>query len=305
MAIKGFLRGMYAELQIRTGFVATFPVLFTTAFIYTYYHEFDLLTFILMYLACFCLLIVANIANGIAGSTKEDNEDTINDHYKGKHGLLNGVTTYKQAYISLVIFTLLTIIFGLILVIIHKSILFLFIGIISVIAAILYSLSKMAYIVLPITEFISGFFCGFLTVISLSLMLLNKVEINIIIIGIIYMLYISSLLFVNNTCDYYKDLNHRKTFIHVIGQRNAQYFLLFNIMLNMILFIILSLLTGIYVLLIGVVISMFIFFKVFFIKYIKEDINELNNKGIKIPMYLKFYYGTSLIYTLLILLSNI
>ncbi len=235
-----FLKRVYTVLEIRTGFVAGTCALLGSAYGAYINQSINWLLLILLVISAFCFNIVANIANEIRGVLyQEENETTITGHF-GSEGLVRKDATLFDAIVALIVTSGIGIISGLLTVYISKDLTVLVIGIIGFLAAILYSLTKFAYIKLPVGEVVSGLMCGLLCVVSGIILQAGAVTIYGIMLGLISYFMVSFLMSANNTVDYQKDLNHRTTLSHILGFRRAITILIPQIITVYILWIIVS-----------------------------------------------------------------
>ncbi len=216
-----FYQRVYTVLELRTGFVAGTAALLGASYGAYLNQKIAIIPLILMIISAFSFNIVANIANEIRGVVYgEENQTTITGHF-GSEGLVRQDAKLQDAIIALIVMSLIGIVSGLVLVLITKDIRILIIGIIGFMAAILYSLTKFAYIKLPVGEVVSGLMCGFLCVIAAILTQGVTISLSSIALGLISYFMVSFLMSANNTVDYYKDLNKRVTLSHILGFRRA------------------------------------------------------------------------------------
>ncbi len=293
-----FFKRMQAVLQIRTGFVAVATSVI--GLIYSIKLELDVnwLVMILFITSAFAVNIVTNIANGIAGASREDTLETINDEYVGKNGLVTGITSHKDAYIALGLFTGYTIASGLLIVLLTKAIWFLLIGIVSVVIALVYSLGPKPLTDYPVTEVVSGIFCGALPTMLVVIFNGSDLTVNLMLLAIISLLLVAMLMLTNNMCDVEKDRGHRKTIAHLISQKRlTQFYLMINLTISGLGLIVLSLLSGI----VFVVINTLLFITVFYKPLNQQGVDFKGNKGFYIPKYLKYYYRIITILCILLL----
>lgn len=220
--IKGsFFRRAYTVMEIRTGFATGLPVLSGGLFGAYLIGELRVVLLILMFVTGFCLNIVANIANEIRGYIKnEESENTLTGHL-GSEGLVRGDATLLDAITVLIGFVVISGICGMLIVFITGNIIIFFIGIISAVAAVCYSLGPRPYIIYPVGELVSGIFVGAISCIVSAYIQVNEMNYSIILYALIAMIMTIFLMSTNNTSDYEKDLEHRVTLPHVIGFRNS------------------------------------------------------------------------------------
>lgn len=284
---------MHAVLQIRTGFVAVATSGIGLAYAMSIGLEIKWFIMFLFITAAFAVNIVTNIANGIVGANREDNVYTINDDYKGKNGLVTGVTKNVDAYIALALFTGYTIVCGLLIVILTKSIVFLLIGILSVFIALIYSFGPKPLTDYPVTEVVSGFFCGTLPTVLVIYFNGGHIDYHVLILGVISLLLVAGLMLTNNMCDVEKDKGHRKTLGHVFtANQLVKLYLVVNIINSVLVFL---LTTSIFVTIVFAIINLGLL-KVHFYNELKtRGTNFKGNKGVYIPRYLKYYYQASIL----------
>ena len=110
---------------------------------------------------------------------------------------------------------------GILIVLITKDIKILIIGILSLIAAICYSLGPKPYILYPVGEIVSGIFVGLISSLVSAYIQLGSFKLEIFIYSLISMIMTVFLMSTNNTSDYIKDKGVRITLPHVIGFRNS------------------------------------------------------------------------------------
>lgn len=218
---KNFFERAYTVMEIRTGFATGMPVLSGGLFGAYMVGELNLLLLSLMFITGFCLNIVANVANEIRAFLKnEENEDTFTGHL-GSEGLVRGDAKLMDALIVILILLTISGICGLSIVFITRNINILIIGLISVLAAIGYSLGPKPYIVYPVGEFVSGIFVGAMSCFISAYIQTNTANYAIFLYSLIAMLMTVFLMSTNNTSDYEKDKGTRTTLPHIIGFRNS------------------------------------------------------------------------------------
>ncbi len=221
MKNKNFFRRAYTVMEIRTGFATGLPVLSGGLFGAYLAGHLKLIPLLLMFITGFCLNIVANVANEIRAYLKnEENEETFT-HHAGSEGLVRGDATFLDSIIVLLFFLGVSGICGLSIVFLTGNFNILAIGILSVIAAICYSLGPKPYITYPVGELISGLFVGAISTIISAYLQTDQLTTPILIYSIIPMMMTVFLMSTNNTSDYYKDMGTRVTLPHVIGFRNS------------------------------------------------------------------------------------
>ena len=148
---------------------------------------------------------MANVSNEIRAYLKnEENENTFT-HHAGSEGLVRGDATFKDSIIVLLFFLGISGLSGITLVLITNNFNILAIGILSVIAAVCYSLGPKPYIVYPVGELVSGLFVGAISTIVSAYLQTDVLNAPIIIYSIIPMIMTIFLMSTNNTSDYEKD----------------------------------------------------------------------------------------------------
>lgn len=208
-------------MEIRTGFATGLPVLSGGLFGAYLSGTIKFIPLILMFISGFSLNIVANIANEIRAYLKhEENENTFTGHL-GSEGLVRGDAKLIDAVIVIMLVLGVGGLSGLAVVYVTKDITILFIGLVSVIAAVCYSLGPKPYIVYPISELVSGIFVGAISSFVSAYIQLGSVSIDILLYSMICMIMTVFLMSTNNTSDYEKDAGIRVTLPHVIGFRNS------------------------------------------------------------------------------------
>lgn len=218
---KNFFQRAYTVMEIRTGFATGLPVLSGGLFGAYLAGQLKLIPLLLMFVTGFCLNIVANVANEIRAYLEdEENEETFTYH-AGSEGLVRGDATFLDSIIALLFFLFISAVAGLSLVFITKNFNILAIGILSVIAAVCYSLGPKPYIVYPIGELVSGLFVGSISTLVSAYLQTDTLNLSIILYSITPMMMTVFLMSTNNTSDYQKDMGKRVTLPHVIGFRNS------------------------------------------------------------------------------------
>ena len=218
---KNFFQRTYTVMEMRTGFATGLPVLSGGLFGAYLAGQLKLIPLLLMFVTGFCLNIVANVANEIRAYLEdEENEETFTYH-AGSEGLVRGDATFLDSIIVLLFFLFISAVAGLSLVFITKNFNILAIGILSVIAAVCYSLGPKPYIVYPIGELVSGLFVGSISTLVSAYLQTDALNLPIILYSIIPMMMTVFLMSTNNTSDYQKDMGKRVTLPHVIGFRNS------------------------------------------------------------------------------------
>lgn len=218
---KNFFQRAYTVMEMRTGFATGLPVLSGGLFGAYLAGQLKLIPLLLMFVTGFCLNIVANVANEIRAYLEdEENEETFT-HHAGSEGLVRGDATFLDSIIALLFFLFISAVAGLSLVFITKNFNILAIGILSVIAAVCYSLGPKPYIVYPIGELVSGLFVGSISTLVSAYLQTDTLNLSIILYSITPMMMTVFLMSTNNTSDYQKDMGKRVTLPHVIGFRNS------------------------------------------------------------------------------------
>ena len=221
MTQKNFFKRCYTVMEIRTGFATGLPILSGGLFGAYLVGQLKLIPLILMFITGFCLNIVANVANEIRAYLEdEENEETFTYH-AGSEGLVRGDATFLDSTIVLLFFLFISAVAGLSLVFITKNFNILAIGILSVIAAVCYSLGPKPYIVYPVGELVSGLFVGSISTIVSAYLQTDHLNLSVILYSIIPMMMTVFLMSTNNTSDFLKDMGKRVTLPHVIGFRNS------------------------------------------------------------------------------------
>ena len=221
MTQKNFFKRCYTVMEIRTGFATGLPILSGGLFGAYLVGQLKLIPLILMFITGFCLNIVANVANEIRAYLEdEENEETFTYH-AGSEGLVRGDATFLDSIIVLLFFLFISAVAGLSLVFITKNFNILAIGILSVIAAVCYSLGPKPYIVYPVGELVSGLFVGSIRTLVSAYLQTDHLNLSVILYSIIPMMMTVFLMSTNNTSDFLKDMGKRVTLPHVIGFRNS------------------------------------------------------------------------------------
>lgn len=221
MTQKNFFKRCYTVMEIRTGFATGLPILSGGLFGAYLVGQLKLIPLILMFITGFCLNIVANVANEIRAYLEdEENEETFTYH-AGSEGLVRGDATFLDSIIVLLFFLFISAVAGLSLVFITKNFNILAIGILSVIAAVCYSLGPKPYIVYPVGELVSGLFVGSISTLVSAYLQTDHLNLSVILYSMIPMMMTVFLMSTNNTSDFLKDMGKRVTLPHVIGFRNS------------------------------------------------------------------------------------
>lgn len=221
MTQKNFFKRCYTVMEIRTGFATGLPILSGGLFGAYLVGQLKLIPLILMFITGFCLNIVANVANEIRAYLEdEENEETFTYH-AGSEGLVRGDATFLDTIIVLLFFLFISAVAGLSLVFITKNFNILAIGILSVIAAVCYSLGPKPYIVYPVGELVSGLFVGSISTIVSAYLQTDHLNLSVILYSMIPMMMTVFLMSTNNTSDFLKDMGKRVTLPLVIGFRNS------------------------------------------------------------------------------------
>lgn len=221
MEKKNFFKRAYTVMELRTGFATGLPVLSAGLFGAYISGTFRVDLLILMFITGFSLNIVANVANEIRAFLKsEENEDTFTGHL-GSEGLVRGDATLKDAIIVILFLLILSGICGMSIVFLTGNIKILLVGILSVVAAVCYSLGPKPYILYPVGELVSGVFVGGISSVVSAYIQTGYLNLGIFLFSLIAMIMTIFLMSTNNTSDYEKDMGVRVTLPHVIGFRNS------------------------------------------------------------------------------------
>ncbi|MGG7176745.1 prenyltransferase [Clostridium paraputrificum] len=221
MERSNFFRRAYTVMEVRTGFATGLPVLSGGLFGAYLAGGLKIIPLILMFITGFSLNIVANVANEIRAYLKnEENEETFTGHL-GSEGLVRGEARLIDAIIVILLFLGLSGVCGLSIVVITRNINILIIGIVSVVAAVGYSLGPKPYIIYPVGELISGIFVGAISCFVSAYIQTGYNSYSILLYSLIAMIMTVFLMSTNNTSDYEKDKGVRVTLPHVIGFRNS------------------------------------------------------------------------------------
>ncbi len=216
-----FLKRAYTVMEVRTGFATGLPVLSGGLFGAYMSGHLSILPLILMFISGFSLNIVANIANEIRGFlANEESEKTLTGHL-GSEGLVRGEAKLLDAFVMMFIMLFIGGASGLLIVWLTKDLMILLIGLVSVLAAIGYSLGPKPYILYPVGELVSGIFVGAISSYVSAYIQLGFFNKSILLYSIICMLMTVFLMSTNNTSDYEKDKGVRVTLPHVIGFRKS------------------------------------------------------------------------------------
>ncbi|MGL4108793.1 prenyltransferase [Clostridium sp. LP20] len=221
MERSNFFRRAYTVMEVRTGFATGLPVLSGGLFGAYLAGGLKIIPLILMFITGFSLNIVANVANEIRAYLKnEENEETFTGHL-GSEGLVRGEARLIDAIIVILFFLGLSGVCGLSIVVITRNINILIIGIVSVVAAVGYSLGPKPYIIYPVGELISGIFVGAISCFVSAYIQTGYNSYSILLYSLVAMIMTVFLMSTNNTSDYEKDKGVRVTLPHVIGFRNS------------------------------------------------------------------------------------
>jgi len=208
--------------------------------------------FLLMVACAYVINLIANVANEIHGyMVREDSG--LDDTHSGTNGLSRGVISLKESFFALFLVVTLSGILGLSIVYISGSYLILILGLMSVAAAILYSLTPFAFIKYPINEAVSGIFCGGVSAFSGALLQTGEVTLDIILFAVIISIATNFLMAVNNTADYHKDLENRFTLPHLIGFRNSMKLNVFEMVILVVVSFFINFHISTYIILFGIV----------------------------------------------------
>ncbi len=214
-----YLKRVYSVAEIRTGFVASSCLLLGTGYgVYTTDSFYPLLS-LLLFISAFSFNIVANIAAEISGFLKQEDADHQTGH-SGSEGLVRGDASLFDAWSSLVLFSLIAIIGGLIVTIITSTWSLIILGATGFAVAILYSLTPLAFNKYPVSEFVSGLMCGSFAFLAGSL-IYTQISFAMVLFSLMPMIMVGFLMAANNTTDYNKDLGIRTTFAHLVGFKRS------------------------------------------------------------------------------------
>lgn len=298
MKEKNFLKRIYTVMEIRTGFATGLPVLSGGLFGAYLSGNIDFKLLLLMFISGFSFNIVANISNEIRAYIKnEENEYTFTGH-KGSEGLVRGDAKLKDAIIAFMFMIILGGVSGLAIVLITKDIKILLIGILSLLAAIGYSLGPKPYILYPVGEIISGIFVGLISCVVSSYLQLGSFSLEIFMYATISMIMTVFLMSTNNTSDYLKDKGARVTLPHVIGFRNSIKILIPEAIIMVIAWVLLYILG--YINIIIFITGLFTFYYYGYIKFyrdyykIKEVYKEMSKEWGPRPLLLIYAFHISI-----------
>lgn len=213
-----YLQRIYTVVELRTGFVAGSSIFLGCA--YGMYQSAELKLFLtcMLFISAFCLNLVANIAAEISGYLSgEDSEEFLTGHH-GSEGLARKDASLQDALIILVICSIMAGLSGIIVVILTQKYILLLIGLSGFLIALIYSLTPIALAKFPVSEMVSGLMCGFLCTLA-GIIIYIPIDSIAIALCMMTLLMVSFLMAANNTCDYYKDLQTRRTWPHIIGFR--------------------------------------------------------------------------------------
>lgn len=221
MKSKNFFQRAYTVMEIRTGFATGLPILSGGLFGAYLAGQLKPILLLLMFVTGFCLNIVANVANEVRAYLKNEETEETFTHHAGSEGLVRGDATLSDAIMVLLFFLGVSGVCGLLIVFFTQNFNILALGILSVLAAICYSLGPKPYIVYPIGELVSGLFVGAISALVSAYLQTNTLNTSIILYCLIPMIMTIFLMSTNNTSDYEKDKGTRITLPHVIGFRNS------------------------------------------------------------------------------------
>lgn len=254
-----FLKRAYTVMELRTGFATGLPALSGGLFGSYLVAEINLLLLALMFIAGYCINIVANVANEIRAYQKSEEDEKTFDH-DGSGGLAAGKATLKDTIMVLIFFLVLAGVSGLTIVFLTKSLLVLILGLTAAIMAMAYSIGPYPYITLPINEFICGLFCGGISSFVAAYIQIGEINVAIILYAIIVAFISSFLMAVNNSSDFHKDKATRVTLPHVIGFKNSIYILIPQLLVVLACWVILLMIQAISLILfmIGLIILIYV-----------------------------------------------
>ncbi|MGL5020472.1 MAG: prenyltransferase [Mycoplasmatales bacterium] len=216
-----YFQRIYTILELRTAVTAALCALVGSMFGAYINDSVNILLMVLIVLASYFGNLIANVANEIGGYYNgEDTNHTIDDHH-GNNGIVRGIVSLKEAYFILIVIVGITGFLGMSIVFITQDLFILLAGGLAAIVAIFYSLGPLPFFKIPIGEILSGVFCGGITCLVGIYIQTGHIEIGYIIFATILVINVSFLMAVNNTSDYYKDLETRVTLPHVIGFVNS------------------------------------------------------------------------------------
>ncbi len=298
---KSFLKRMYTIIELRTGFVGGSCAILGSTYAVMVQGSLNILILILITTSAFMMNIVANVANEIRGYKKEEEDINTLTGHKGSEGLIRQDATLKDAYIALVLISILGIGSGMLVVLLTKNIWILLIGIIGFISAVTYSLTPIAYAKFPIGEFVSGLNLGFLVFLVSVIGQGKSVDLNVIYMALISFFLVSFLMASNNTTDFQKDKKTRTTLPHLLGFRRSITIIIPQLIIVFILWFLVSYnLKDLFVGIIGYIIFIYAGLFKWYIPYfkIKEHNENLSREyGIKpLILILCFNFGMSIIF---------
>ncbi len=298
---KNFLKRAYTIVELRTGFVGGSCALLGVMYGAMEIGKLNLLLLFLTVISAFMMNIVANIANEIRGFLKqEETIETLTGH-TGSEGLIRKDASLKDAYIALIITSVLGISSGILIVLLTKNLYILLIGIIGFICAITYSLTPIAYAKFPIGEIVSGLNLGFLVFLVGVISQGKEVDINVFYLATISFFLVSFLMAANNTTDYKKDKKTRTTLAHLLGFRKSITIIIYELVVVFLLWFLISInLKNIFISLSGFIILIYAGLYKWYIPYfkVKEYNDDLSKEyGIKpLILILYFNFGMSLVF---------
>lgn len=177
--------------------------------------------------------------------------------------------------------------------ILELSIVFLLIGISAVLVALGYSLGPKPLTNYPLSEIISGFYCGFIPATIIPIFNGATMNSEILMLGLVAWITVGMLMMVNNVCDIEKDTGHRTSLPMLVGANTTIKLFVVDVIIIGILgmFVILAVSLK-FLALVFVAMNILFFNKWFYAKLQKDGLDIKRNKGIYIPNYLKYYYRT-------------
>ncbi|MGL5648178.1 MAG: prenyltransferase [Clostridium sp.] len=301
-----FLKRVYTVIEMRTGFATGLPVLSAGLFGAYLKGELNIGLLILMFISGFSFNIVANVANEIRGYLKKEDIKEVLTGHKGSEGLARGDASLIDAIVGLLIFFIIGSISGLGIVFITKEVAILFIGAISALAAICYSLGPKPYIVYPVGELVSGIFVGGISSLVSAYIQFGEVNIEVVLYSIIGVFMTIFLMSTNNTSDYNKDKGHRVTLPHMIGFEKSIKIILPEGILMIMAFISLYLIKSIelHILIIGLLVIYYFGYEKWYKGYskIKKPFKEMGRLWGPKPLLLIYSFNISMS---ILFLSNI
>jgi 1,4-dihydroxy-2-naphthoate octaprenyltransferase len=271
-----YLKRIYTVAEIRTGFVASSSMALGLGYGIYATGEIQWLPSLLLFISAFCFNIVANISSEISGFWRGEDNDYQTGH-SGSEGLVRGEATITDAWIGLLFTLAIAIGCGFLALLITKAEILIILGVCGIFVSLFYSFSQFSLNQLPISEFLSGLLCGSFCFLAGATIYL-PLTFDTILFSIIPLLLVSFLMATNNTTDYLKDLDTRKTFAHLIGFKNSIYILAPQLILIYIIWIIIAFIyiQSILILIIGLVILSYCGLYKWYLRYLKVSIDTEN-----------------------------